>query len=241
MFEQKPGEPGQVGQFFASQWGVYDRLVRANLLFHKELFEALREDLLKVTPNFSLLDLGCGDAGCLAKALAGMRVSRCVAVDLAGGPVLLAARDNLRFRGIPAEVKQGNALEFVEVAPKRKFDAVIMAYCLHHFPTADKARFFKGVANWVKPGGALWLLDEVIPGGASREDWLRLELQLIHRLGAETLTSEEWAGVDQHITTSDFPETVEAYGEMAREAGFQSVETRLTVADGLAAMLRFTR
>lgn len=241
MSEKKPGEPVQVGQFFTSQWSVYDRLVKANLLFHQELFGALREDLLRITPNFSLLDLGCGDAGCLAKSLAGMRVSRCVAVDLAGGPILLAARDNLRFRGIPAEVKQGDILEFVEVPPKRKFDAVTLAYCLHHFPAADKARFFQKVAQWVKPGGALWILDEVIPNGLSREEWLRRELDLLHRLGAEALTPEEWVEVDQHIITGDFPETAEGYGEMARAAGFQTVETRLTVADGLAAMMRFTR
>ncbi len=241
MSEKKPEGVAQLGQFFTSQWCVYDRLVKANLLFHRELFEALREDLSRVTPNFSLLDLGCGDAASLAKALSGMRVSRCVAVDLAGGPILLAARDNLRFRGIPAEVKQANILDFVGIQPKRKFDAVTLAYCLHHFHTADKARFFQGVAQWVKPGGALWLLDEVIPEGSTREVWLQRELELLHRLGAETLTPSEWAEVDLHITTCDFPETLQGYEGMAKEAGFQSAEMRLGVGDGLAAMIRFTR
>jgi ubiquinone/menaquinone biosynthesis C-methylase UbiE len=241
MSEGSPLKADTVRQFFVSQWSVYERMVKGNLLCHQELFNALRDDLLGLPTHFSLLDLASGDAGSLAKALAGMRVSRCVAVDLAGGPVLLAARDNLRFRGIPAEVKQAEFLEFVSTPPKRAFDVVTLSYSLHHLATADKERFFQGVARWVKPGGGLWLIDELLPAGMGRAEWLPLMLERLHRVGAEIYSPEEWAEVDGHITTSDFPESAETYGRMAREAGFANAATRLLVGDGLLGMMRFTR
>lgn len=239
MPEPTPVEAEQVGRFFASQWSVYERLVRANLLCHQELFGALREDLLSLPPGFSLLDLASGDAGSLAKALAGMRVSRCLAVDLAGGPVLLAARDNLRFRGIPAEVKQAEFLDFVSTPPKRVFDVVTLSYSLHHLSSSDKGRFFQGLAHWLKPGGDFWLLDEIIPADIDRKEWLRRQLERMHQLGGSVLSPQEWSGVDEHIATCDIPERVEDYEKMALDAGFASMEVRLLVADGLAGMMRF--
>ena len=241
MSESTSAESSPLGGFFVRQWNVYERMVRANLLCHVELFAALREELLGISPNFSILDLGCGDASSLAKALTGIRVSKCVAIDVAGGPLLLAARDNLRFKGIPAEVKQGDILEHVSAPPKRGFDAVTVAYALHHLLTADKERFFKGVAQWVKPGGSLWLIDEIMPSEMVREGWLAKMLEHLHQAGGGIYSPEEWATIDAHVQACDFPETAAGYQRMASEAGFASGQIRLITGSGLLGMMRFTR
>ena len=45
MVERSAQPPEEIGQFFSRQWTVYERMVRFNLLRHKEMFACLREDL----------------------------------------------------------------------------------------------------------------------------------------------------------------------------------------------------
>lgn len=241
MVERSAQPPEEIGQFFSSQWTVYERMVRFNLLRHKEMFACLREDLQSLKPGFSLLDLASGDAGSLAVALQGLRVSRCVAVDLAGGPVLLAARDNLRFRGIPAEVKALDFLRFVQSGCKQPFDAVTIAYSLHHLDHGDKQHFFQGVAQWIKPGGSLWVIDGLVPPGETPELWVAKVISHLHLQGETVYNAAEWQTVENHIGTCDHPEEATALHEMAKAAGFQSMTTRLLLEGGLLGMLRFQK
>ncbi len=53
----------KLGEFFNQEWEIYKKVVQLNLLAHKEIAIALKEFLgVHVPTQFSLMDIGCGDA-----------------------------------------------------------------------------------------------------------------------------------------------------------------------------------
>ena len=53
----------------------------------------------------------------------------------------------------------------------------------------------------------------------TREAYLE-RFRRVNRLAWTTLTDEEWAQCDHHVTTCDFPETAKSWLELGRKAGF---------------------
>src|SRR2546423_607992 len=93
------------------------------------------------TRPFVLLDLGCGSARHLARALQGRSVSRYVGYDLSD-VALAHARRNLTGLGCPVELHRGDLLESLRVGGE-KFDVVLTSFALHHLAAAQKSTFFQ--------------------------------------------------------------------------------------------------
>jgi hypothetical protein len=55
--------------------------------------------------------------------------------------------------------------------------------------------------------------------GESRDQYLA-RFRRVNRPAWTTLTDEEWAQVDHHVTTCDFPETAAGWLDLGRKAGF---------------------
>jgi hypothetical protein len=53
----------------------------------------------------------------------------------------------------------------------------------------------------------------------TREGYLE-RFRRVNRPAWTTLTDEEWAQCDHHVTTCDFPETAKTWLELGRKAGF---------------------
>jgi class 3 adenylate cyclase len=68
----------QPTEIFVNAWDLYKRVVDADLMFHREIGEELRQVLREKFGGrpFSILDLGCGDAANLAPRLEGLTVTR---------------------------------------------------------------------------------------------------------------------------------------------------------------------
>lgn len=98
------------------------------------------------------LDLGCGEGRhTIAMARAGYAVT---AFDLE--PLALdKARAYVRKAGLKAAFAAGDALDLR--FPDAAFDLVLDYGCFHHVVTRDWARYRRGIARVLKPGGHLLL------------------------------------------------------------------------------------
>jgi predicted TPR repeat methyltransferase len=68
---------------FETNWQIYRALVDNNLLFHQEVSEILIQEMAaRFSGRFRFLDLACGDADVMSRALRKTTVDHYLGVDL---------------------------------------------------------------------------------------------------------------------------------------------------------------
>src|SRR5688572_10609704 len=171
-FLSRRGESMAVANNFFDEWSIYDQVLDHNYMHHDEIYrdiERILADRYEKQP-FALLDLGCGSARHLARALKGRSVSRYVGYDLADVALAHAAR-NLTGLGCAFELRQGDLLEGARAAGE-KFDVVFTSFALHHLAAAEKSTFFQSAYRQLNEEGMLLLIDTARDAGEDREIYL---------------------------------------------------------------------
>ncbi len=204
---------------FFDEWSVYDQVLDHNYMFHDEIYldveRVLRERYGK--RSFAVLDLGCGSARHLSRALAGRSVSRYVGYDLSEAPLAQANR-NLAGLSCPIELHQGDLLDGLK-SGSEPFDLIFSSFSLHHLVAADKNIFFQWAHRRLSRTGMLMLIDtmreedEEQPVYLDRYcGWVRSDWKVFSREALDALCD--------HIRNHDFPETPSGLNAMATDAGF---------------------
>jgi SAM-dependent methyltransferase len=207
-----------VNSFF-DQWSIYDQVLDHNYMHHDEIYrdvERVLADRYEKRP-FAILDLGCGSARHLARALKGRTISRYVGYDLSD-VALAHAGQNLARLGCPHELRQGDLLEGASGGGE-KFDVIFTSFALHHLARAEKSTFFQSAYQRLNEIGILLLIDTARDGGEERETYLDRYCAWL-RSRCETLSPEGLDLLCAHIRSNDFPETAGALDAMATHAGF---------------------
>ena len=109
----------------------------------------------------AVLDVGCGTGRLLMDFARGGRLGRGEGVDLSGGMLAVARRDDRWNLGW----SQGSALQLPQA--DAQFDAVVSAWVLRSI--TDPGLFFREMARVAKPGGRVLVLELTRP----RSAWLR--------------------------------------------------------------------
>lgn len=78
---------------FQKQWATYQKLVDTDALSHKEVGRILHDTLKAIAEPFAFLDIACGDAGQMNKALSGTKVDHYHGIDLSEPALELAAKN----------------------------------------------------------------------------------------------------------------------------------------------------
>jgi SAM-dependent methyltransferase len=203
---------------FFDQWLAYGEILARDYMHHDEIFGAVAKYLamrFEAKP-FEVLDLGCGNASHLARALAGRAVRRYVGYDLSE-VALAGARGNLVGLGCAVHLRRADlraALQREAV----KFDLIVASFALHHLSALDKLAIFQLAAERLTDGGMVLVVDTFRASGETRElyldrycDWLGSRCQ--------TLDAPALAGLIEHIRSCDFPEQAEELARMAGNAG----------------------
>jgi SAM-dependent methyltransferase len=201
------------------EWSAYDRVLDYNHMFHDEIFNDVRRllaDRYEDRP-FTVLDLGCGSARHLARALEDRRVGRYVGYDLSD-LALSHAKRNLAGLSCPVELRQGDLLEGLRAVEER-FDLIFCSFALHHLISTHKAVFFRSAFARLKKYGRLLLVDVAREESEDRRvyldrycSWLRSEWK--------ALSSQALDAFCDHIRNNDYPETAADLRVMASDAGF---------------------
>lgn len=216
-----PHDPEEATRWF-NQWHVYRSIVDADWMCHRGIFAAIRGWVVRRYPGpFTLLDLGCGDAGFIKSTFDESGLWAYAGVD-ASQAALAHARDELagaRFRVRLVESDMMAYLAGGSAAAATAFDVLLASYAVHHLPAREKSEFFRLAHAALAPRGTLLFADVFRRDGETREEYLAAYVAMM-RLSWLGLSPDALAGTIQHVTQRDFPETGEAAGEMARDAGF---------------------
>jgi SAM-dependent methyltransferase len=208
-----------VAKNFFDEWSIYDQVLDHNYMHHDEIYRDVQRilaDRYESRP-FAILDLGCGSARHLVRALKGRSVSRYVGYDLSDVALAHATR-NLVELGGPFEVRQGDLLEGVR-AGGETFDVIFTSFALHHLAFAEKSTFFQFAYRRLNQDGMLLLIDTARDDGEDREIYLDRYCAWL-RSRCETLSPEGLDLLCTHIRNNDFPETAGRLEAMGARAGF---------------------
>lgn len=210
-------------RLFRETWGLYQRIVKANYMFHRELSASVRE-MLRTLPGtpLTILDLGSGDAEQISSILRGIPIAEYCGCDLSSFALDIARR-NMSWLGDCASLLCEDMLSLVRRVPEGHYDVVYSSFALHHLSAEDKLEFFKGCRHALKPNGWLVLVDDMREEGESRQE-------SIDRYCADAallwtgIASADLAAVEEHIRAFDFPETASLLKSMANTAGLPRAE-----------------
>jgi hypothetical protein len=221
-------------QQFQQQWASYQALVDNDYLAHRAVGNILHDALMEIREPFTFLDIACGDASVMQKALPGTSVRHYHGIDLAE-PALDLAAGNLADLGIGVDLDHR---DFV-VAMNDRPEPADISWCglsLHHLATDGKRVFLTAVRNATR---RFMLLYEP----ARREDESRdafVERFIAHASGHwPALTADQRGQIAAHIRAADLPETGSGWMNLAREAGFASAAEVFVDPPDLLRLYRF--
>lgn len=236
-------DPSEATRWF-NQWHVYRAIVDANWMAHREIFNAVRAWLLVRYPGpFTLLDLGCGDAGFIRDTFAETGLWAYTGVD-ASHAALAKAHDELAGARFNVRFIEADMLEYLRenTGPaSAAIDVVLASYAVHHLPAREKQDFLRLVHGKLAPRGSLLFADVFRRNDETREAYLEAYVGMMRRDWAG-IPADNLASTVEHVTQRDFPETTAALSAMAREAGFREEPRELfRDATGFHRLLAFTK
>jgi hypothetical protein len=229
-------DDAQALEQFQKQWATYQKLVDHDSLSHKEVGKLLHEALVGLGRPFAFLDIACGDAGQMRKALAGTKAEHYHGIDLSEPALALAAKN---LDGAPFEVELG-CRDFVEALTRRPEPADV-AWCglsIHHLKTEGKRKLLEAIHG--STSDFLMIYEPTRAAGEDREAYLE-RFRRVNRPVWTFLSPDEWAQIDHHCTTSDLPETAAVWLDIGREAGFARAHQVFLDPTGFYGLYRYDR
>ena len=235
------GEDVAAATALFKQWQVYKSIIDHDCMRHREIHAAIRAYVKACYPQrFSLLDLGCGDAGGISHTFMGTPLARYTGVD-ASAAALQEARRQLVAAPFDVALIETDLLGYLTVAANRdapRSDLILAGYVVHHLSVDEKQRFFTGCREALAPAGSLLFYDLFRRLGETRDQFVAAYTGLITtRWG---LVGEALDNTCRHVREHDFPETVAAVATLARDAGFTIPgEERFVDPDGFHRLICF--
>jgi hypothetical protein len=128
---------------FQKQWATYQKLVDSDALSHKAVGTVLHDALKAIGQPFAFLDIACGDAGQMKRALHATEVNHYHGIDLSEPALELAAKN---LSGVPFEVELDHR-DFVGALTRRPepADAAWCGLSIHHLSTDGKRDLLKAI------------------------------------------------------------------------------------------------
>ena len=213
-------------EFFNERWRLYQKVLNNNYMGHQEIYSILHEFLVSYyNKPFKMLDLGCGDASFTAHALLNTNINVYFGIDLSE-PALEIAHDNM------AKLKSENIFiqsDLLESIPQLRqnqdnsFDTILTSFALHHLTLEQKDCLIGQIPHLLKAEGVFLLIDIIRPPEEAREAYIQRYLGNV-RQDWSLITPQEFLRIEEHISSSDFPETQETFYSLAKKHGFSRVD-----------------
>ncbi len=227
---------------FETDWRIYRTLVDYNLFCHREIASILSKEITDRFPDgFKFLDLACGDAEVISRALRPLNVHRYHGVDLSPQALDLAWK-NLVAAPFDARLEEKDIRRVLLENPQ-EFDVVWCGLSLHHFASWDeKAEVLTAIYRALNPGGVLLTFEPVLPDGVTLDAFNRNNRQYFRQQWSPPLSGADFMRMMDHIETCDFPETKTGWQRAGLEAGFQSAEILFAMpGKGYCQLFRFEK
>jgi SAM-dependent methyltransferase len=221
---------------FFSQWEIYRLCIEHNTLFHREVGDILRHELLARTAPFTFLDLACGDADLTAAALRETRISSYTGVDFSAPAVALAA-NKIAELGCPRTLHEADFTDFLR-ENKESFDVIYLGLSLHHLERETKHEMMTHLHRATAPGGTFYLFEPFLQAGENRAEYVTRWAAAMDG-PYDPFPSEARDALREHVRASEKPECKNEYLNAARAAGFQDGEVVFTDPTNFYSLFRF--
>lgn len=221
---------------FFSQWEIYRLCIEHNTLHHREVGEILRRELLARHTPFSFLDLACGDAELTSSVLRDTKVNSYTGVDFCASALTLA-KNHLAPVPVTQTLVEDDFTTFM-TASNHVYDIVYLGLSLHHLDRVNKRSVVQNIRRSVAPGGSFYLYEPFLHSGENREQYV--DRWIIAMDGPyDVFPSNARASLQEHVSQSEQPESLEDYLQFAMEAGFTAGEVLFRDAQNFYALFRF--
>lgn len=211
----------EIGKHFTN-FNTYSKILRYNYMFHKDMSERLEHFLKNNFQNksFDFLDIGCGDASYISKVLNHTNISSYTALEVSQEAIENAKHNLGRINCLKNLIASDASKKFPNL--DKGFDIIWSSYAMHHFNFKEKESFFEQCLNYLKEKSCLIIVD-LINNYQNREECI---------ISLKKYWEEKWVNLDQddlnflieHVSTSDYPETIEKLFEIAKSIGFKHSE-----------------
>lgn len=213
-------------ELFNQQWQIYQKILLNNYMGHREIYEVLHHWLIDSWQKpFQMLDLGCGNACFMSQALVNTSIAAYTGIDLSEVALSMAG-DNLA--SIPAEITLiqddfSKCLPELARIKNDRFDVIFTSFALHHLSLEKKDMIMAQMATLLATHGIFLLVDTVRNPGENREAYIDRYVENIRREWS-LLEAKEVEIVEDHMRSSDFPETQAIWLQLAQKHGFTQFE-----------------
>jgi Methyltransferase domain len=202
---------------FESQWQTYRKVIENNLMYHHEVYRELRRILIEEAPQpFHFLDVACGDASFSVEALKGTRVASYHGIDLSQSALDLASA-SLATLDCPIKLENRDFVDAI-LHWKGPVDVIWIGQSLHHLVAPTKLALVRMIREIVGKQGLFLIWEPTLLDGEDRDGWNNRFVS--NRLLWGALSEEEFAAIDAHNRSADYPETAAGWRELGIEAGF---------------------
>jgi ubiquinone/menaquinone biosynthesis C-methylase UbiE len=228
----------EIKSFFES-WQLYQKVIQYNYMSHNEIYNWLCNKI-KTQDNAlgNVLEVGCGDAYMMSKIAKSYSLSQYIGIDLSN-QALEYAHKNLSKRASNLILISGEMLAEIK-GINGDFSTVIGSYSIHHLIIAEKKEIFENISRLLQPNGRFYLIDIVSYEDESRIDYLnRGILQYYENWIA--LTYKEKEGVKNHVLSSDYPESFQAWNKIGSAVGLRCISAEYLDKQELFGAMEFVK
>ena len=221
------------------EWTTYEKIVANNYMHHQEFFATLMQEVrVRLAEPLSIIDVGCGDCACVLPLLRDIGINSYTGMDLSE-TALARARVNLEAASAPYALRCGTMLEELR-RTESEVSLVIASFSLHHLEWHDKGQVLEECLRLLRPGGMLAVIDVFLEEGESRQVYYERWEENARR-SFNALEPAEMEELLAHVRACDIPETLSAYEELGRAAGFERVIPVARDAERLNRLVILTR
>lgn len=198
---------------------VFTALKQHDVMHHAAVYAVASGLLRGADRPLRVLDMGCGEAADMARALCGVPVAAYTGVDTSA-PALATARQSLAGLGCPVRLVEGDYRRVLD-GPEGSVDVIWMGLFLHHLPTPLKGEFLQVAHRLLAPGGMVLAHDPVMDEDEDKESMLA-RMAALARARWHFLTDGEIAMVHRHWSGHGHQERFSTLRALGEAEGFEA-------------------